>query len=101
MVDKKRAAAITGVMYYLQAEAEEREHESVELGSRRRRNGWSAYGRNAVARGRQMVQGRRFRRNMGRPGGRGYRPGISRSCPEDRIVDPAAVLQASGMQIRK
>lgn len=100
-MDKKRAAAITGVMYYLQAEAEEREHESVELDSRRRRSGWSAYGRNAVARGRQMEKGRRFRRNMGSPRGRGYRPGISRSCQKDRIIDPTAVLHASGMQIRK
>jgi len=90
-MDKKRVAAITGVIYYLHAEAEERERESVELGSRRRPSGWSAYGRNAVARGHQMVQVRRFRQTMGSPGGRGYRPGISRSCPKDRIIDPAAV----------
>ena len=78
-MDKKRAAAIAGAIHYLQAEAEEREHESAVLDSRRRRSGWSAYGRNAVARGRRMVQGRRRRRNMGSPRGRGHQPGISRS----------------------
>ena len=64
IMDKKRAAAIAGVMYYLQQEADEREDESVRMGMRRRRRGWSAYGRKAVARGRHMVQGRRIRRSL-------------------------------------
>ena len=63
-MDKKRAAALAGVMYYLQQEADEREDESVRMGMRRRRSGWSTYGRNAVARGRLMVQGRRIRRAL-------------------------------------
>ena len=61
-MDKKRAAALAGVMYYLQQEAAERETESVRMGMRSRPNGWSAYGRKAIARGRMMVQGRRIRR---------------------------------------
>ena len=61
-MDKKRAAALAGVMYYLQQEAAEREAESVRLGMCSRRSGWSVYGRKAVARGRTMVQGRRIRR---------------------------------------
>ncbi|MFC1582207.1 hypothetical protein ACFL4W_01585 [Planctomycetota bacterium] len=100
-MDPKRAAAMAGVMYYMQQEAEELEDESRQLGSRRRRSGWSAYGRNAVARGCQMVQGRRFRGNMSSAGGRGYRPGISRECPDGRIMDSAVVPHASGMQIKK
>ena len=99
-METKKAAAVTGVMYYLQQEAEEQEQESVEMASRRHRSGWSAYGRNTVARGRQMVQGRRFRKNIASLG-RGYRPGISRVCPEDRVVEPSVVPHASGMQIKK
>lgn len=60
-MDEKRAAAIAGVMYYLQQEADEREDESVRLGMRSRSSGWSAQGRKAVTRGRHMVQGHRIR----------------------------------------
>ena len=62
-MDKKRAAAVLGVMYYLQQEADEREDESARAGVRSS-SGWSAYGRKAVARGRHMVQGRRIRRSL-------------------------------------
>ena len=61
-MDKKRAAALAGVMYYLQQEADEREDEFLRMGTNGRRSGWSAHGRKAVARGRMMVQGRRIRR---------------------------------------
>ena len=77
-MDRKRAAAIAGVMYYLQQEADEREDESVRMGMRRRRSGWSAYGRKAVARGRHMVQVRRIRRQGA----------IARSSQLSRRQDP-------------
>ena len=62
-MDKKRAAAVAGAMFYLQQEADERE-ESARRGMRRSRSDWSTYGRKAVARGRHMVQARRIRRSV-------------------------------------
>ena len=99
-MDEKRAAAIAGVMYYLQQEADEREDELVRMGMRGRRSGWSAYGRKAVARGRQVVQSRRLRRSLtDAPTRRGYRPGVARICQQERGIDPASAPHASGMQI--
>ena len=97
-MDERRAAALAGVMYYLQQEAEEREAESVRM-STCRRSDWSAYGRNAVARGRHTVQGRRIRRFVtGAPAGRRYRPGVIRPCQRERGIDPSSVPHTSGMQ---
>ncbi len=79
-MNQKRAAAIAGVMFFLQQEADEREDEFARMDTHQRRNGWSAYGRNAVARGRLRVQGRRIRRVLpGARAGRGYRPGVALS----------------------
>jgi hypothetical protein len=58
-MDRKRAAALAAVMHYLQQEAAELEAELLDGGTRG--SGWSASGRKALARGRQMVQSRRIR----------------------------------------
>ncbi len=99
-MNQKRAAAIAGVMFFLQQEADEREDEFARMDTHQRRNGWSAYGRNAVARGRYMVQGRRIRRSLtGVPTGRRYCPGVTRPCQQEPGIDPSSVPHASGMQI--
>ena len=97
-MDVKRAAAIAGVMDYLQQEADEREDESVRM--RRSSSGWSAYGRKAVARGRLAVQRRRIRRSLaGEPAGRGYRAVATRPHEQERGIDSPGVPPASGMQM--
>ena len=79
-MDKKRAAAILGVMYYLQQEADESGDESARAAMRRSSSGWSAYGRKAVARGRQMVQGRRIRRFSGTSNEQNFRLRVKKNA---------------------
>ncbi|MDP6776833.1 MAG: hypothetical protein QGI83_08710 [Candidatus Latescibacteria bacterium] len=79
-MNKKRAAAIAGVMFYLHQEAQERGDESVRMGMRRL-HGWSVYGRKAVARGRLMVQGRRARKSLRQWKRQTLRPGVKKNAP--------------------